>query len=381
MRARQFINHRKLHFVLLAFIGFLFFYKYGIRLFDYLPLFYLPYVALLYVFVFHLPDGIAKKGAMGIFIILSNIALIIASIMAFKYIPVEHLDVDRWSVITNYWDAYFEGANPYSSTSHMGNYYGSYPFYFILALPFYFIDEIGWIPVVALLVFQIFVHWRFADTQVTLSALVLAIGSICLPYEITTRSTLFANSLLVLLALQFLVDRWPQVTSNKLVLIAFIVGMLVCTRPIFGLAFLTAGIFLWRTSYSLAKIFTVGAFSLVGLILPFAHLYVLFPDSILEHNPISFMTTHFVPTWFYGIYLLAAVGFGLMAKEKDDIIPYTAVFLFFVVTCYALRYIILYGWHDALLQHHIDISYFFMVVPFLIYQIVKPISLNHRMSK
>ncbi len=363
--------NRSIHFILLALISGLFFYKYGSRVSTITALLFIPFLVILYIYTIRLSGNIGTKSFSLWILIVSNIILIAGSFILFSYVNVHDLQVDRWSVITHYWDAYLAGENPYSSTSHMGNYYGSYPFYFILGFPFYVIGEIGWIPIVSLVVFQFIVHFKFKDHTKTLMAFVLALACLCLPYEIITRSTIFANSVLVLLAILLFQRYWYRKDKVKLGLSAFLVGLLVCTRPIFGLVFLIAGIFLMRKQFSWSKTISAGILSLAGLALPFVHLYVLFPTSIMEYNPVAFMTSHFVPTWFYGIYFLLALALGFMVKRKEQIIPMAAIFLFLVVLGYAVRYIITIGVHEAIFDHHIDISYFFMAVPFLIYWLVE----------
>lgn len=357
---------RLVSFNLLAFIGFLFFYKYGVRISSLLPYVYVPYAAAMAVFILFLNGIVAGKTATNTLLVISNIILLGTSFILFQYVGVKSLDVDRWSVITHYWDAYFDGQNPYSSRSHMGNYYGSYPFYFILNLPFYFIGEIGWAPVFSLFVFQAFVQYLFKDVRVTFAALILSMAFLCLPYEITTRSTIFANSVYVMICAWFLIKYWHTEKYKLLCLASFITGLLVCSRAIYGLVFLIAGLLMFRKVFTLQKFVILGAFSAIGLLLPFFHLYILFPEDILIHNPISFMTTHFVPTWFYLIYLVAAIVIGYFIRSREQFFFGSGIFLFFVIACYAVRYLYLEGWYNAIFDHHIDISYFFMPVPFLI---------------
>src|SRR5690606_21024877 len=77
-----------------------------------------------------------------------NLSIIIlfflGSVFVFSKISQESLMVDRWSVISSFWDNYFSDKYAYLATSHMGNYPGPMPFYYILALPFYLIGELGY---------------------------------------------------------------------------------------------------------------------------------------------------------------------------------------------------------------------------------------------
>ena len=290
MQRSTFLSSQIVQFILYLFIGFLFFYKYGSRISDWLTLLFIPYGIIIYYYVFQLKGSIGSPQLSKWLLIFSNIALVAASVVAFSYIDVHDLQVDRWSVITHYWDAYFAGENPYSSTSHMGNYYGSYPFYFILNLPFYLVGEIGWAPIISLLIFQGFIHWKFQNFNLTFSAFVLSVASLCIPYEIVTRSTIFENSTFVLIALISLLHVWNSSDKWKLWAVAFCIGLLVCTRPIYGLVFLIAGIFLMR------------------------HHFFLVNNSICWGD----FYYRFTITFFASIHLVSGINHGIQSRKFHD---------------------------------------------------------------
>src|SRR5690606_4490533 len=66
---------------------------------------------------------------------------------------VEKLIVDRWSVITSFCYAHFANIYPYFAKSNVGNPPGPMPFYFLLALPFYSIGELGFLSLIGVLLF------------------------------------------------------------------------------------------------------------------------------------------------------------------------------------------------------------------------------------
>ena len=347
-------------------MGALFFYKYGSRISDYVFLLFLPYLAILYLYFFRLNGSLFNEKMSQYVLILSNILLVIGSGVVFTYVDVLDLDVDRWSVITHYWDYFFDGKYPYTSSSHMGNFPGPYPFYYIIALPFYLLGEIGWMPIAGILLLQVLTHWQYKSWQINLTVFILSMASIGLPYEILTRSTLFFFSVLVLMALDYSLKTWFGQTRWQVLLIAFLIGLLTCTRPVYGLVFLIGGIYAFRKNFDSTMLWLSIVSSALGLVLPFLHLYLLFPDLFFEFNPVTFMTENFVPTWFYVVYLLVAVGMGWIVKSRDAIIFYAGAFLMFVVACYAILQVYHHGWYDAIFNHHIDITYFIMALPFLI---------------
>lgn len=128
-------NHstkKHISFVLFSLINILFAVKYFSRYTSY----YVWMVAILCIFhtlLFYkgkeLLQFIRRKDT---FIgILWLVCFCIGCIFVWDKIPVESLNVDRWSVITSFWDQYFNGQYVYYAQSHLGNYPGPMPFYFI----------------------------------------------------------------------------------------------------------------------------------------------------------------------------------------------------------------------------------------------------------
>ena len=126
------------------FINFAFLVKYLSRVTSHYILFSLPIIAFYYTFWSYRIQfrTIFKK------LKYLNIILIVFFILASKFIfmkiPYESLNVDRWSVITSFWDNFFRNDYVYFAKSNVGNPPGPMPFYFILALPFYLIRELGY---------------------------------------------------------------------------------------------------------------------------------------------------------------------------------------------------------------------------------------------
>lgn len=138
------------------FVNFLFSVKYISRVTNYyLIISFL--ISLIYFFIWRykrvlerFPISLSKLN----FLILS--IFVLGCYSAFNKIPVATLNVDRWSVITSFWDSYFNNQYVYFAKSNVGNPPGPMPFYFLLALPFYFIGELGWFSVMGVMLFFIF---------------------------------------------------------------------------------------------------------------------------------------------------------------------------------------------------------------------------------
>ena len=138
----NYFNKQNISLLLFLFVNFIFSVKYLSRVTNY----YLIISILIIVIYFFLWKfrGVLDRflpylGKANIFILL---AFIITSVLVFNKIHVESLKVDRWSVITSFWDNYLNGKYVYFAKSNMGNPPGPMPFYFILALPFYLLGAL-----------------------------------------------------------------------------------------------------------------------------------------------------------------------------------------------------------------------------------------------
>ena len=121
-------------------VNFIFSIKYFARYTSY----YLPIVLALMCFHIFLFSRRGGRITQDRYILIVNVLLLsffcIACVFLWSRISVESLNVDRWSVITSFWDYFFSGQYVYYALSHLGNYPGPMPFYFILALPFYLLE-------------------------------------------------------------------------------------------------------------------------------------------------------------------------------------------------------------------------------------------------
>lgn len=122
------------------------------------------------------------------------ITFIIATSSLLFFIPKEIFTADRWIIIDLFWDSVSNGLYPYAEKTSIGNYPGAMPFYFLLCYPFYCIREIGFITVIsiALLAF----HFKRKSVQSYSLSFILSISSLCIYWEIFSRSTILINAVL-----------------------------------------------------------------------------------------------------------------------------------------------------------------------------------------
>jgi len=130
-------NKDKISLLILLFVNFLFTYKYLDR-FTGNGLVIALILSGLQILVFrygHRLSFLQKRTKA--FILLLSLGIAGVVVITQLKIDLATLKVDRWSVISSFWQEAFNGNYPYFAKSHEGNYPGPMPVYFLISLPFY----------------------------------------------------------------------------------------------------------------------------------------------------------------------------------------------------------------------------------------------------
>ena len=288
--------------------------------------------------------------------------------MLFRYIPIETIAVDRWSVITSFLDALFNGDYPYFATSFGGNYPGPMPFYFVLALPFYFIGELGFFSITGLLLLILFLYKNEKNLMFTfLLYLMLSSGAIF--WEIYVRSTVLVNATLILMLLYYIKDI-DKMNKTQFWITALLGGILLSTRSVFALVFVVWGVFVLKNKLiSFFRLFKWGLLFVLGFAITFVPLILMFSQEFFEMNPFIIQSSFLLPTYLLPLLFIIAIIGGLLCKEKEDIFYCCSLVLFAAIFIYFLYHTIINGIKDAYLNSVVDISYFIFAIPFLLFAI------------
>jgi len=322
---------------------------------------------------------------------LGLIVLYVCGLLVFLwYIPKESFGVDRWSVITSFWDFALDGKYPYFAQSFSGNYPGPMPFYFILAFPFYLIGEIGLFSISGLLLLLYFFRKKKSDDTFVYSSFLL-LSSTIIFWEISCRSTLLINAVLIFILLYFLVDI-KEMDKKRFWMSAIISGLLLSTRSSFSLVFVVWGIYVLKNNLlPFRKLFVWGIVFVLSFSLTFLPLVLFFPNDFFVMNPFVIQSSFLLPVnWIPPLFIIAIIS-GFLCKNKMDVIFYSGLTLFVAILIYFFYHIAGNGvfialWEsviDAVLQNSarasgvttvilgevIDTSYFTMAIPFILYTI------------
>lgn len=353
-------------FSILVLINFIFAFKYLSRSNDHALIMSIFYIILL-IILFILSKKIDLKLFKSNWFFYSLVFLYsISHIVLFHFIKVETLNVDRWSVISSFWEQAFNGQYPYNAQSHMGNYPAPLPFYFLMALPFNLVSEIGYFSLLGIILLSVFLRNNLSAKN-SIGALIILFLSVSVLWEISVRSTILVNSVLFMLYL-FWLERINFNSKKHFWASAIIGGLLLSTRTIFALPLVIYVIYLFKSKEVTFKLLTGWSLVVGGvLILSFSPLLFFNFSEFLIRNPFNVQTDHLFPFNISLIFIALAAIAGFICSTKRQLIHYTSGIFILVLITYFYLFIFRFGFIDAYFNSSIDLSYMLFAYPFLLY--------------
>ena len=361
----------KISILLLLLINFLFSLKYFSRYSEY-SLFIS--ILLSYFYLVLLSNSIQLKvnnKTLKRFIYVLIIVFISISIFIFYKVDVSTLNVDRWSVISSFWNSLFNGEYPYYAYSHMNNHPGPMPVYFLLALPFYLVNELGYFSLLGFILFLYLINKINTSANYKLLLTIFLMTSTFYGWELISRSNIFTNSFLILWFLMVFIERKNK-NDYYLYFNAVIAGLLISTRAIFIIPFIVFFIFSLRKKYiSIPKIFIFVLISAITFLLTLLPFILFYPEDFFKMNPFIIQSSFFIPSYYIIIFMLIAFLLSFFVKNKNELFFYAGLSLFLAILIYFIYHIISSGFNTAYFKSKVDISYFIFCIPFFIIYLVK----------
>lgn len=300
------------------------------------------------------------------------------SIIVFKTITPESLIVDRWSVISSFWKASFNHEYPYSAISHLGNPPGPMPVYFILALPFYLLGEIGYMSLFALFLFIFFIEKLKISAAVKLWNSLFLIGSAYFLWEIVCRSTIFFNSTIILGCIIWFNSIDKQENRKSLYFWAVAIGLSLSTRSVFAIPVIISSLAaLRRKEVSIKNMIIVLLIAGTVFFVTFLPFLIFSPENFFRINPFITQSSLLMPFYFSVCFIILAIGTSFLCKSGNDDYFYSGLVLFLTILGYFIYHIIKRGFTSAYYSSISDISYFILCAPFLQYYILREIHRKH----
>ena len=294
------------------------------------------------------------------------ILAVIGSFFVFRKIHISSLNVDRWSVIYSFWEAFFNGDYPYFAKSHMNNPPGPMPIYFVIALPFYLINEIGWMPLVAVFIGVIFINKLVKNPTSQLVFILFMFTFMGFYWELLSRSTILLNSFLVLIVLLYS-EKSIARQNYSFYLSALLTGVILSTRMVFIMPFLSLGIMtLLSKKVSFPRLLSWTALALFAFALTFLPFYIGFQESFFVMNPFKVQSGFLLPSIYNYLFIFISIVLSLFFYNQLSLLLLSGYSLFISIFIYFVYHLMHSGLQGAYFQSGADISYFLFCVPFLL---------------
>lgn len=336
--------------------------RYGSRIFTHgylIVTFYLVAVTAIFVLLIRLPSRIFNNRT---YISIIIVFCVLMGIVFF-IVPQESLRVDRYEMIKLFWNNTFTGNNPYTPLKLNTNIPGPFPCYFALALPFYLLKEIGLLSLTGFLFFSYILYKSPLSMRAKTFSLLLLVGSPAFAWEITCRSTIFLNIVLVLWLIQEMERQSTQAFSSRAsVVYGLLTGFIACTRSVAILVLVPYLLYLWRNHrVPHPTLYSVSAFVAFGIpFLPF----LTYPSFFQGYNPFVVQTS-LMPGSATVVVGLISCAVALRLVNFSGFIFFQSICLFVIALIYISLRIASYGWHNAIIGDGADISYLMLAFPFL----------------
>jgi hypothetical protein len=296
--------------------------------------------------------------------------LFIGSFFVFVKVPVETLNVDRWSVITTFWDNYFNDKYVYFARSCDNNPPGPMPFYFILALPFYFIGELGLFSVMGIALFYYLLKKNDISLKNQTLALLSVAGSLFYLWEIVSRSNIFLNGVLVLLVTLYTLKQ-KIIKKKQLLIIGVSTGLVLSTRNVFVIPFVILFVYsLNKKIINFSQLISIGCISLLTFTITFVPFVWNHLEDFKVMNPFIIQSSGLMPFNYTLIFIAMSFTVGFICKSKNDVFFYSGFILFLSICLYFTYWTLKIGFDNVFFESAADISYFILCIPFCIFHLL-----------
>lgn len=352
--------------LILLFINFIFCYKYSSRYTDF-GIYIATILLIFQFFVYKYSYKIILSDKLKNIFCYGLLSFIVGLVIISHFvIPVESLNVDRWSVISSFLTEIYNGNYPYYAKSHLGNYPGPMPIYFLIASPFQFMGELSVLSCLGYCIITIILLKKIRKTENLKFLLVYLFSSIYLIWEITTRSNLFTFTVLILLVLNEFINL-KRKNTLKFYVLALLTGLLLSTRSVYILPYIIFFLSsLINSEITFKKLLLFVSIALLAFVSTFIPFIYFFKSDFFTMNPFIIQSSFLIPTFYTFIFILISILLTFLVKNKTDKLFYSGISLFIAILIYSIYSLVNYRNGLSIIESPIDISYFIFCIPFLI---------------
>ena len=309
-----------------------------------------------------------KLSAIAKYATLSMIVFTVLSLYILNVIPQESVKVDRWEIITLFWENVSNGIYPYAVQTPAGNYPGCMPVYFAIAYPFFLIGEIAVVTLATLWISFLYFKEQLTKNDFSTVMLLMFVTPV-IYWETYSRSTILMNTLLFFLIFLQLKEI-PGCKRRCFYLYAILAGLIISTRNNFLIPIIIWSIYAYTNRLigftNLVKWLGVMFATFASTFLPFI---IAYPSQFMEYNPFITQGTALLPfSWICCIVSIVLL-FSIKCKRFGDVVFLAGITFFLLATGHFIYFTMRYG-NDAVLNGKVDISYYIFCIPFFIYNIL-----------
>jgi hypothetical protein len=307
---------------------------------------------------------IVKPGTIRIITLAAITIYLSLTTAAILYTDQTQISVDRWSVITAFWDAVHNGTFPYLAKSHLDCYPGPSPFYFVIAYPYYLIGDIGFLSITGCLLLFILLSVYYKNSSLKYMAITLIFFSVCTFWENISRSTVITTSTLIAAYMAWATGG-DKTKTGRLIGIGLLGGLLFSTRSVYIIAFLILYCFLFLQNKNYRDIITVAIFFITAFSITLLPLAIWDFSTFIEFNPFTLQASLAGHEAILTILLLSLAA-GVYASNEQEVYFSTGLLIIFVVTINLVKSVTVNGFSEAYFGNKGDISYLILSIPFLV---------------
>jgi len=351
------------------FINGLFVLKYSSRInFSYAPVITLIYLVLMYlVFFFIIKREIPLVSYKTVFYLIFLLYLFF-TIWVNLNIDGNNLNVDRWSAMEVAIKALLNNEYPYSAVDHLNGRTSNLPSLILIGIPFYFLGDVGFLQSFSFAMYALLLLRFINNDKSKLIGLLLLILSPSFGWEIIVKSDLMSNFIIILFFI-ILVQKLFRSNMTSVIVTSIVASSLLLTRLV---AIIPLVLVLFKRIFKL-QIKYIAVFVVVGTITMLILLILAFKnynsiDNFIEFNPFTLQNRQ-LPFILSLICIIIPFYYAFHVKNTMDLINYTIIFLSIPIFLSFIISTINNGVFNCVFNSYYDISYFNIILPFLIFQL------------
>jgi len=352
----------------IVFVNFLFLAKYTARFTSYSLMISLA-ISIIYCLFYYYKDVLKiSDKKLNLILLLAIPCYVIGAAALFRLFPLSGVNVDRYSVITSFWDNFFQSKYVYLAKSHQGNMPGPMPFYFILALPFYFLRELGYFSIMGPVVFIVALKYAKIEGSRIIAGILMLLGSGFMFWELVSRSNIVLNSSLILLSLLFFIKSIAIEKKTHILFNGVIIGLLLSTRNVLIIPYIVLFLHTLKAkNYSITDMIQIAMLIVFIFALTFAPFVLHHFSEFQKINPFIIQSSFLMPGWLSITCVVFTLSALFLTKSYADVFYYSGLYLFITILTYLIYHICIDGFNNSLYNSSVDISYFLLCIPFFMY--------------